>query len=478
MPGPTQQDVRNTFDRGLPAQTAVDSVIVVGAGLAGLAAACELAEQGVAVTVLEADTRPGGRTRTLRHPFADDLHAEAGAMTVTRHCHYTMAYLRRTGLDTEPSDLVDTDFRYYRDGRRIRPDKIGDHAEELGLFERERALSVPDMLAEYVAGHNERIGPELTEPTWNPTPRLLELDRISVREILTRRGASPAAIGLMEPMFLEMRGGELESASAMAWARYESGPRSFSTADGGWYKIDNGTDTLARRLANKISERIFYRSPVVRITQDADGVEATVLDRDRLRTVRADRMVLTAPFPSVRRINLAQAGMSATKHSAIRRLRYASVLRIFLQMRKKFWPEERLMISTDTALGTVRDATPRRPGPRKIIECWLTGWPAQAVAQSSPEGRLDFALRELEPILPGARENFELGTSVAWDNEPFIGGAYILPETGHGELMPHLARPEGRIHFAGEHTAFEPNGGSMNYALESAIRVLIEMSST
>ncbi|MGY2063193.1 flavin monoamine oxidase family protein, partial [Nocardia gipuzkoensis] len=182
----------------------------------------------------------------------------------------------------------------------------------------------------------------------------------------------------------------------------------------------------------RISDRVFYRSPVVRITQDARRAEVTVLDRDRLRTLSADRVVLTAPFSGLRRINLSMAGMSAAKHSAIRRLRYASVLRIFLQMRKKFWPEDRLMISTDTALCTVRDATPRQPGPRKIIECWLTGWPAQAAADLDPGERVDFALRELEPILPGTRENFELGVSVAWDNEPFIGGAYILPERGHG----------------------------------------------
>ncbi|MEU1669059.1 hypothetical protein ABZ547_36870 [Streptomyces sparsogenes] len=42
--------------------------------------------------------------------------------------------------------------------------------------------------------------------------------------------------------------------------------------------------------------------------------------------------------------------------------------------------------------------------------------------------------------------------------------------------MEHARRPEGRIHFAGEHTSYEPNGGSMNYALEPAVRILLEPS--
>lgn len=476
MQGFTQEDVRHTFDGGLPSQNNIGSAIIVGAGLAGLAAAYELTRQGTAVTVLEANDRPGGRTWTYREPFADGLHAEAGAMTVTEQCHYTMHYLGEMGLDTEPSDLVDTDFSYYRNGIRIRPDQIADHADPLGLHPDERDLTVNDLFARYVTKFNENLGPEVAELDWHPTPDLLALDQVSVRRVLEDRGASSAAISLIEPLFLEMRGGELESASAMAWARYESSPRSFSTADAKWYKVKGGTDLLARALADKVKDRVFYRKPVVRLTQTDHEAQVTFLDRDRLQTSSADRVIVTAPFSSVRRLNLSMAGLSAAKHSAIRKLRYVSVLRIYLQVRKKFWPENRLMLSTDTPICTVRDATPRQPGPRKILECWLTGWPAQAAASMSADERVNFALREVESMLPGARDNFEVGASVAWDNEPFAGGAYVLPEVGHSELMEHTRTSEGRIHFAGEHTAFEPNGGSMNYALESSIRVLLELS--
>ncbi|MGI5350360.1 flavin monoamine oxidase family protein [Streptomyces sp. CA-250714] len=479
MTRPTERDTRTTFDNGLPPLSGIEHVIVVGAGLAGLGAAYELAKQGTRVTVLEAYGYPGGRTRTLRTPFSDGLRTEAGAMTVTNECdYYTMHYLGEMGLETEPSDLIDTDFRYCRNGTRIRPDKTADNAALLGLNPDERDLTIEEMVAKYVRTPNKEIGPEILSPTWNPSPRLLELDRLSVREVLEARGASAAAIGLIEPLFLEMRGGELGSASAMAWARYESGPWSLSDTDTQWSKIKGGTDMLARALADKVADRIRYQAPVVRIAQDDREARVTFLDRNRLETLTADRVIVTAPFAGMRHINLEMARLSQEKHATIRRMRYASGTRVFLQMRRQFWPEKQLMLSTDRPIGTIRDATPRRPDGRKILECWLSGWASQAVASMGPEQRIDFALGEVEPLLPGARENFELGASIAWDNERYIGGMYILPERGHHELMEHARRPEGRIHFAGEHTAYEPNGGSMNYALESAVRVLIELSGT
>src|SRR4051794_29336660 len=66
------------------------TVLIIGAGLAGLSAAYELTRAGHSVTVFEARTRPGGRVQTLRDPFADGLYAEAGATRVPNHHHFTI----------------------------------------------------------------------------------------------------------------------------------------------------------------------------------------------------------------------------------------------------------------------------------------------------------------------------------------------------------------------------------------------------
>jgi len=60
-------------------------VVILGAGLAGLGAAVDLARAGIDIRVLEAQTRVGGRVLTLREPFADGQYAEAGGLHRGQH---------------------------------------------------------------------------------------------------------------------------------------------------------------------------------------------------------------------------------------------------------------------------------------------------------------------------------------------------------------------------------------------------------
>jgi len=60
-----------------------------------LAAAEELIKAGHDVTVLEAQSRPGGRVYTLRKPFADGLYAEAGAGRIPNTHALTLKYVKR-----------------------------------------------------------------------------------------------------------------------------------------------------------------------------------------------------------------------------------------------------------------------------------------------------------------------------------------------------------------------------------------------
>lgn len=79
-----------------------EALAVVGAGVAGLAAAYELQRIGHEVVVLEAQQRPGGRIRTLRKPFDDGLWAEAGALRIADDHLHTHLWARRLGLTLEP----------------------------------------------------------------------------------------------------------------------------------------------------------------------------------------------------------------------------------------------------------------------------------------------------------------------------------------------------------------------------------------
>ena len=82
-------------------------IIVVGAGLAGLSCAYELDQAGFNVILIEARSRPGGRVRTYRDSFADNLYAEMGAEYVDSTDNLVKQYCNTFGLKVLPAKQYD-----------------------------------------------------------------------------------------------------------------------------------------------------------------------------------------------------------------------------------------------------------------------------------------------------------------------------------------------------------------------------------
>jgi monoamine oxidase len=96
----------------------------------------------------------------------------------------------------------------------------------------------------------------------------------------------------------------------------------------------------------------------------------------------------------------------------------------------------------------------------------------------SEKERLGQALDGMAKVYPKILDQYEGGASKSWDDDEWSRGAYAWFKPGEmTSLIPHIATPEGRIHFAGEHASTQP--GWMEGALESAERVVreIELSS-
>jgi len=98
------------------------------------------------------------------------------------------------------------------------------------------------------------------------------------------------------------------------------------------------------------------------------------------------------------------------------------------------------------------------------------------VTAMTEDERINFALQQVDAIFPGTRTHFEGGATKCWDEDPWERGVASYYKPGQfSTLLPHVAKPEGRIHFAGEHTSVWIDGW-MQGALESGNRVAREVN--
>lgn len=93
---------RSSVFASIAISPAPKKIVIIGAGMAGLVAGYELSQLGHDITILEAQTRPGGRVQTLRDPFADGLYAEAGAARIPDNHDLTLKYVKLLGVPLEP----------------------------------------------------------------------------------------------------------------------------------------------------------------------------------------------------------------------------------------------------------------------------------------------------------------------------------------------------------------------------------------
>jgi monoamine oxidase len=443
-------------------------IIVIGAGLGGLSAAYELTEAGHDVTVLEARARPGGRVYTLREPFADGLHAEAGAGRIPDNHAFTLRYAKLFGLALDPFQPASLAHTYRLGGQRAQVLSGGDldlTDVPLALTRAERRLGLSGLWQRYVTPVLPEVG-DPAAPGW-PPQSLRRFDKVTFAGFLQAQGASPAATTLLEMPFYQPHEDRL---SALWWLRDTALAQGEQTR----YKIRGGNDLLPRALAAHLAQRIRYGAAVTGIAHDQHSVRVAYAQAGMPQHVSGDFLVCAIPFSILRTLQISPS-LSTTKRRAISELAYDSVTRVYLQVRQRYWEQRGLNGFGITDLpDEIWHGTFDQPGPRAILTSYMFGPQAERVAAMEADRRVAFMIDHVEDVFPGIRQHIELGTSFSWDEEPWSRGAYAIFEPGHMfSLLPHVARPEARIHFAGEHTSAWH--GWMQGALESGNRVAREI---
>jgi monoamine oxidase len=445
-------------------------VVIVGAGIAGLVAAHELARAGHEPFILEAQHRVGGRILTLRDCFSPGLYSEAGAMRIPRTHALTLAYAEKFGLALHPFTLQNPDaychlFGHKHRWREIDADpallanEIAD--EERGVTCNKRWEAAIRPLAEEVEAHGD--------DGWAAIVK--RYDGFSTREFLQEQRWREPAIelfgllqnqeALMNSCFLELLREEI----------------------GRFYvdlvQIDGGMDRLPRAFLPALASRIRFGARMFAIEPGESDVTIhyqTVGGRERYT---ADHAIVAVPFPVLRHVEVMHP-FSPAKRRAIRQLRYDASAKIFLQFRRRFWEEDEGIFGG----GTVTDLPIRNvfypehgrdTGRGVVLASYTWSEDAQRWGSLPAAERLEQALEDLAEIHPQAPYEYEVGASKMWHDDPYAGGAFALFEPGQQSLLhEHIVAAEGRVHFAGEHASLAH--AWIQGAIESGLRVASEIN--
>ena len=445
------------------AQDARQPVVIVGAGLAGLRAADLLHKAGMPVVVLEAQTRPGGRVRTIREPFDDGLHAEAGPIRFAGVHRAVLRAARAFKLPLLPFDSPGADLTAVNG--RPASTRQGQLAWMLDLKPDERTKTPAELLDRYVG----ELPPDLADPaaSRSAVARWEAYDRVTWPDWLRSRGASPDAVRLMTT------GGDSGGLSALYVLRQYAMLRTSTQR----YKIGGGMDRLPGAMAASLPGIIRYNAPVIRVERQSTRFRVDYREGAAVRSIAAARVVFAVPASTMRAIEM-KPRLSRLKEQAIEQLSYYDGVRFLFQVKRPFWKAAGLSGSarTDRATETWNAAEDSATSPRGILGATTGGEIGRRTLGMTPEMSLSFGIDLVADAFPAIRSDFEKGVVHRWSAEPWARGAFAVYGPGQmTTMMPQLASAEDGLHFAGEHTSVWT--GWMEGALESGERTAREVLS-
>lgn len=470
------------------------SVLVLGAGMAGMVAAYELRNAGYRVQVLEYNSRAGGRNWTLRGGdrytelggatqecgFDPGLYINPGPWRLPYHHRGMLSYCKRLGVALEP--FVQVNHNAYVHSRKafggrpqrlrtVKADYQGHVAELLSKATRSQALDAQvtaedreilldslrmwgalDQNYRYVKGSDgsERRGYE-RDPGGGLSARPAFSDPVSLADLL-HSGLWSAL------MFNDM---------------YD-----FQTT---MFQPVGGMGQVGQAFGRELGSLIRYNAKVVEIHQDGNGVTATFEDLGAgsgRQTARADWCVCAIPLSILSQIPMNVGGPMA---QAIAAVPYCPGLKVGLQFKRRFWEEDEQIYGgvtyTDLPIGQISYPSSRFFDGGKGVLLGAYIWDAVNCMDFSsmpPAERIAKAVEYGSQIHAQFRHEFENGIAVAWHRAPFAMGCFGLwSDATRAQHYDNLCAFDGRIVLAGEHASYLPawQEGAVTSALDAVGRL-------
>jgi monoamine oxidase len=463
------------------------SVLVLGAGMAGMTAAWELRNAGYQVQVLEYNNRAGGRNWSLR---GGDRYTELGG--ATQECHFDpdlyinpgpwrIPYHHRGMLETckrlkVPLEaFVQVNYNAYLHNskafggkpqrfREIKADYHGHVAELLAKATRQNALD-----ASVDKEDREKLLESLR--SWGALDK--DFSYVASTAGSDRRGYQKNPGGGLtarpipsEPMGLR------DILTSDLWQQIPAGDTfDMQTA---LFQPAGGMGRIGEAFGKELGPLIRYNSKVVDIHQDDGGVTATYEDTQSPGTrlkAKADWCVCTIPLPVLAQIPM---NVSSSLAAAISAVPYASAIKAGLQFKRRFWEEDEHIYGgiTYTDLPITNIGYPNTGyhsgGKGVLLGAYIWGVNAMEFTAMTPEQRVQKVVEYGSQIHPQYPREFDNGVAVAWHRVPFTMGCFgMWSDASRAKHYENLCQVDQRIVLAGEHASFI--GGWQEGAVTSAL---------
>jgi monoamine oxidase len=441
-------EVLDLLREGLPdSSRSPRRVVIVGAGIAGLAAGLLLKEAGHEVTILEGQNRLGGRILTYRG-FAGDMYGEFGAMRFPLQ-HPLVQWLinDKFKLATRPFPMYDADTFIYLQGKGVRRSEFSADLFNFDLLPHEAGKAPHELLRDTVQPLIDIMLQEDDATAWH---RLLaDYDKYSLVGYLKERGLSDGALSMLGPLFnLEGR----YHFSLVEWFSHY-----YEDVFGDLVYLTDGADSLPRAFEPYLMDNIRLGAIVHAVEQTDKNVHVHYRAGRRSHRITADECIVTIPFASLRHMEI--EGLDPEKWYAIRNTYYGRAHKLFMQFSERWWENNyditHGLTVTDLAIRNIvyppagQDHRFKK-GVMIASYCWeQDSMPYTPLAGDECVAQ---ALEDLVKIHPEARDTFEFGIYKDWALDWFACGigplfrAFEMSEAFYDNVI----RPVHRVWFAND----------------------------
>jgi monoamine oxidase len=470
------------------------SVLILGAGLAGMTAALELRNAGYKVQVLEFNARAGGRNWTLRGgdswtelggfaqtcAFEQGLYLNPGPWRIPYHHRALLDYCKRLGVALEPFIQLNHNAFLHAsrafDGvpqriRTVRADFQGQVSELLAKVTKQGALD------EAVSRDDQEILLEALR-SWGALDRNYRYNaNFTSAEY---RGYAEAPGGGLSSAALPSEPVALSDILKSRLWRYLQNFANYNFQTTMFQPV-GGMDMIGKAFAKELGDVIRTNAKVTQIQQSDRGVRVTYVDNAHPaipRQATADWCVCTIPLSILSQL---QVDVGAPMKAAIDAVPYAAAVKVGLQFKRRFWEEDDAIYGgisyTDLPIRQIAypNTNFNRAGRGVLLGAYLfDGANAYEFTAMPPDERIARAVEFGAALHPQYKEEFENGVAVAWHRVPFVlGCSGDWSEPARAEHYRNLCQIDGRLVLAGEHASALPawQEGAILSALDAITRL-------